>query len=126
VRKPTQKELTDPHYAYWYARDVIKGRFKLGETTIAKSPFYAYHYAHDIIKGRWEQVEPTIATDEYGAYWYACNVLEFSLENENELIPIDFYAQCFRSKTLDIHQLPQKLQNNPDIQVAYFKVKVLI
>jgi hypothetical protein len=148
MRPPTKKELTDPQsayvyacyiinkrweqsepiiatspeYAYAYACDVIKGRFELGEPAIATDSHYAYMYARDIIKGRWEQGETIIATDKHRSYYYARNVLKFSIENKAHA---DFYEQCFCNKTLDIDILPKKLQFHDDVQVAYFKAKVL-
>jgi hypothetical protein len=119
MRPPTQKELTDPQSAYCYALYVIKERFELGEPAIATSPQWAYAYAYDVIKEHFELGEPLIATAPYWAYWYALNVLNF---NKNHL---DFYEQCFRNKTLYIEQLPQYLQDNEDIQIAYFKAKIL-
>jgi hypothetical protein len=39
-------------YAYKYARDVIKGRWKEAEPIIIKNSCYAYRYARDVIKGK--------------------------------------------------------------------------
>jgi hypothetical protein len=66
----------DPMYAYWYARQVLKGPFKLGEPIIAKDPSYAYYYAVDILKGPFPLGEPTIAKDPGYAYYYAKDVLK--------------------------------------------------
>jgi hypothetical protein len=63
VRPPTEKELTDPHWAHHYARDVIEGRFPEGEAAIATVPALAYYYARDIIGGRFPEGEAAIATD---------------------------------------------------------------
>jgi len=75
VRPPTEKELKDPEWAYYYARDVIEGRFPEGEEAIATNPWSAYRYARDVIKGRWPEGEAVIATDPYSAYNYAINVI---------------------------------------------------
>jgi len=53
----------DAHYAYWYARDVIQGRFPEGEAVIATSAYWAYWYARDIINGRFPEGEASIATN---------------------------------------------------------------
>lgn len=36
---------TDAQVSYLYARDVLKGRFLLGETPISKSPHYSFMYS---------------------------------------------------------------------------------
>jgi hypothetical protein len=119
MRKPTQQELTDPEWAYFYAEDVIKGRFVQGEPIIATDPYWAYYYAHDIVEDRFELGEPVIATSTYWAYMYVRVMLKYDSKY------IDFYNLCFQNGTLSIHDLPQHLQDNEDIQVAYFKIKVL-
>ena len=65
VRPPTEKELTDPEWAYLYARDVIGGRWPEGEAAIAKDPEWAYRYARYVVRGRWPEGEEAIATDPY-------------------------------------------------------------
>jgi len=42
----------DAEYSYYYARDVIKGRFILGEAAISKDAYWSYWYARYVIKGR--------------------------------------------------------------------------
>ena len=71
---------TYSHYAYHYARDVIKGRWPEAEVTIAKSPKHAYLYARDVIKGRWPEAEAVIAADPS----YAKSYNEFLEEKEHE------------------------------------------
>ena len=44
VSPPTEEELTDPRRAYYYAINVIGGRWPEAEATIAKSPDYAKFY----------------------------------------------------------------------------------
>jgi hypothetical protein len=34
----------DPQWAYYYSRNVIKGRWKEGEEAIKKDQYWAYHY----------------------------------------------------------------------------------
>ena len=75
VRPPTKKELTDPDWAYHYARDVIKGRWPEGEPAIATHPGYVYLYAKDVIRGRWPEAEAAIATNPKLAYHYAKDVI---------------------------------------------------
>ena len=47
-------------YSHYYARDVLKGRFELGEKAISMSARYSYYYARDILKGRFELGEKAI------------------------------------------------------------------
>ena len=70
VRPPTEREQTDPYFAYRYARYVIGGRWPEAEAAIATKPEWAYHYARYVIEGRWPEGEPAIATDPYWAERY--------------------------------------------------------
>jgi len=44
--------LKDAFYSFCYAKDVIEGRWELGEPVISKDAYYSFHYAKDVIKGR--------------------------------------------------------------------------
>jgi len=57
----------NPKYAYYYARDIIKGRWPEGEDAIKQDVYYAYHYAEGVIKGRWPEGEDAIKQD--AEYW---------------------------------------------------------
>ena len=59
-----------PDWAYWYARNVLRGRWPEAEPVIAQSPTWAYWYAHNIIRGKFPEGEPAIATNPYWSYWY--------------------------------------------------------
>jgi hypothetical protein len=48
-----------------YARNVIKGRFELGEPVIAKDAQRSFMYARNVIKGRFELGEPKILKSIY-------------------------------------------------------------
>ena len=63
TRPPTSLELTHPHWAYDYAKDVIEGPFPEGEAAMATDPYWAYYYAKYAIKGRFPECEATIAKD---------------------------------------------------------------
>ncbi len=63
VRPPTKKELTDPYQAYYYATEVLKGRFPKGEAAIATDPYWAFYYATEVLKGRFPEGEAAIAKD---------------------------------------------------------------
>jgi hypothetical protein len=58
----TQTIPTTARYAYYYARDVIKGRWPEVEAVIATDPEWAYLYALNVVKGRWLEAEATIKT----------------------------------------------------------------
>ena len=76
VSPPTEEELTDPRRAYYYAINVIGGRWPEAEATIATDPSVAEHYALNVIKGRFPEGEAAIATDPGWAYQYAVNVIK--------------------------------------------------
>ncbi len=67
---------SDPYYAYWYAKDIIKGGFPEGEKAIASNPKYVYCYARDIIKGQFPEGEKAISSNPHNAYWYAINIIK--------------------------------------------------
>ena len=52
-----------PMHAYFYALDVVNGRWPEGEKAIATYSVSAYLYACNIVKGRWPEGEDAIATD---------------------------------------------------------------
>lgn len=76
VRPPTERELTEPEWAYRYAKDVIRGRWPEAEEVIAKEPWSAYRYADLVIKGRWPEAEATIAKSPFRAHRYAKDVIK--------------------------------------------------
>ncbi len=65
-----------PEYAYWYAENVIGGRWEEAEPLILTNVKWAYVYALDFIDGRWPEAEPIISTDDQWAYMYAFNVIK--------------------------------------------------
>ena len=67
---------SDPKYAYWYAREVIKNPWEPGEKAIASDSAYAYMYARDVIKNPWEPGEKVIARSSYHAFWYAFRIIK--------------------------------------------------
>ena len=62
--------------AYWYAEEVIKGRWPEAEGVIAQDAFSALRYASDIIKGRWPEAEAVIAQDANAALRYARDIIK--------------------------------------------------
>jgi hypothetical protein len=54
-----------PYWAYWYARQVLKGRWARAEKVIASSPKWALEYAKWVIGGRFELAETAIRRSQY-------------------------------------------------------------
>lgn len=59
---------------YYYARDIIRGRFKKFEPYIMKNGINAGYYAAEIIKGRWLDAEPYIKQSDKNWKQYVKNV----------------------------------------------------
>ena len=74
--EPYILKATDPGWAYFYAKGVIRGRWPEAEAAIATDPYWAYMYARHIIKGRWPEAEAAIATDPKWAHYYANHVIK--------------------------------------------------
>lgn len=51
------KNPTDAEWAYRYAKDFLKGRFKIGETSIVKSTLYSYLYTKNVMmsNSKWKK-----------------------------------------------------------------------
>lgn len=65
-----------PANAYYYALNVIKGRWPEAEPWIMKAPYYAYKYAQLFIKGRWPEAEPYIIKNISIANMYVKNIIK--------------------------------------------------
>jgi len=78
----------DAAYSYYYAKDIIKGRWEKGEPAISQDAFRSYYYAKDIIKGRWELGEAAISKNAYYSYIYAIEVIKGRLPDfmHNQMI----------------------------------------
>jgi len=68
--------LKDAFYSYFYAKDVIEGRWEKGEAIISKDTFYSYYYALHVIKGRWEPGEAAISKNAHYSCRYAKEVIK--------------------------------------------------
>ena len=80
----------DAKGAYFYAIDVIKGRFPEGESVIASSPKWAYFYAKYIIQGRWHEGEKAIASNPEWAFKYARDAIKGRFPEGEKEIARDF------------------------------------
>ena len=65
-----------PYWAYWYAEDVIKGRWPEAEKVILKSAEWSYCYAKNVIKGRWPEAEKMVSKSTKWSYRYALYVIK--------------------------------------------------
>lgn len=65
-----------PKHAYWYSRDVIKGRWSEAEKYIITDTQWSYCYAWRVICGRWPEAEPYIMTDSSVAWRYTSDVIK--------------------------------------------------
>ena len=81
----------DSEYAYWYARDIIKNRWLEAEPYILKNPVWTYWYIYEIIKDRWLEAEETIMKYPESAYWYAKDFIKGRWEEAEEYIKKDNY-----------------------------------
>lgn len=61
-------------WAYWYAKNIVNGRWKKAEKVISKNAKWAYCYAFDVIGGRWKLGENAISKNTEWAYCYAHDV----------------------------------------------------
>ncbi len=68
--------MKDPEFAVNYADNVINGRWPEAEPWIMKSPKQSCYYARDVIKGRWPEAEPTIMQDPQWAFYYVCDMIK--------------------------------------------------
>jgi len=66
-------------WSYYYARDIIKGKFILAEPTISQDAFYSCLYAICIIKGRFILAEPTISKSAGYSCYYALHAIKGKL-----------------------------------------------
>lgn len=82
-----------PYWCYWYAENVIKGRWEECEHIILRSPRYSYYYTLTILKRRWEECESIILTSPEFCYMYACYIIKERWLEAEPLIFSDLYAK---------------------------------
>ena len=83
----------DSYLSLMYASEVLKDRFELGEPVIAKNYKDSFAYAHYILKGRFELGEPSIAVDSFYSYYYARDVLKGRFELGETIITDDGFLR---------------------------------
>ena len=79
--------LQDPKWSYWYALDVVRGRWIKGEPIILQDPKWSYCYALGVIGGRWVEAEGVIL----GSEWESIYCDRFRIE-PCELVPKPDYT----------------------------------
>ena len=75
-REALEQTISKSTYdSFYYARQVLKSRFHLGEAAISTSAWCSSFYARDVIGGRFELGEAAIIKDSELSYLYAKDVL---------------------------------------------------
>ena len=46
----------DAHYSFFYAKEVIKGRWELGENAISQDIYFSFLYAKDVLKNKLPEI----------------------------------------------------------------------
>lgn len=94
-----------PYYVYWYAENVLKGRWKECEHIILRSPRWTYMYAHYVINGRWEQGECVILLSPEYSYRYALNVIKGRWEEAEPIIfSGDYYKEAYYTYVVNLKE----------------------
>ena len=83
--------LKSSKYSYFYAKDILKGRFQDGEKLIATNVSYACSYACYVLNGPFPLGEKIIATSAYNSLYYAINALEGPFPLGEPAIATDAY-----------------------------------
>ena len=78
----------DSYLSFFYAMDIIKGRFSEGEESISTNADYSFSYAIDILKGRFKSGEPVIKTEYY--LMYLQYMKEYLTEEEYIELKLEF------------------------------------
>jgi len=78
--------MQDARYAYYYARDVIEGRWLEAEPVIMHDAYRACLYNRVIIQGRWHEVEPIMMQEPRLAYNYAKDIIKGRWYEAEEII----------------------------------------
>jgi hypothetical protein len=66
----------NPMISYYYAKDILKGRYYEMESIIMQDSAYAFNYARNVIKGRWIEAEEIIKTNIEYAYQYTKYIIK--------------------------------------------------
>ena len=78
--------LKSPQYAYLWAKDILKTRWKEAEPIIASHPQSAFYYARQVLNDRFIEGEEAIAQDVDNAFFYARDILKSRFKKAEEKI----------------------------------------
>jgi hypothetical protein len=110
----------DGYYSYYYARDVLKCRFELGEKSIATDAECSYLYAKYILEDRFELGEKIITTDAYFSYCYARDVLKCRFELGEKIITTDAEYSYLYAKDILKNDFPSDFLELCSIEVLEY------
>ena len=104
--------LKSPGAAYYYATNVIKGRWPEGENEISKDTQYAYGYANEVLK--WQDVPPEVVQSlikkpEY-AYEYAMFVIA-----KDQVVPSEVVQSLIRNAEYAAYYANKLVQQGKDV-----------
>jgi hypothetical protein len=66
----------NPQYAFFYAKNIVRGRWLTGEPAILKNPEWCYNYVKEVVQERLPKCEAVIATSAYYACEYAIKIIK--------------------------------------------------
>lgn len=70
-----ESKILESHWAsFFYARDVISGRWLEAESSIMRIPILASKYAREVLQARWTEGEDSIKKDPWGAFLYESEI----------------------------------------------------
>lgn len=93
--------------SFYYACNVIQGRWTGGENAVKRTPEFAYHYAVSILaedpewphaNGRWPEAEPVIMKSGFEACMYAVYILKHRWPEAEPYISKSNWWQEYKDK----------------------------
>lgn len=67
-------------FSYLYAKQILKGRFELGEEAISKNIYYSFYYSVRVLANRFKLGEAVISQNPYYSHNYVFYVLKCKFE----------------------------------------------
>ena len=86
LKKREKYIAKSPKYAYYYAKEVLKGPFPAGEAAISKNALCASAYAKGVLNGPFPAGEAAIAKDALYVNAYARDILKKDFYLNGKLI----------------------------------------
>lgn len=119
---------TKPNLSYWYAKNILKEKFELGEKIISTSSVYSFLYATEVLKSRFKQGEKTIAEDclSGSKHLNLCNIYINYFKNEDLTDILKFFSiESLEKFFTHEHELEVTSKYKDTIIKELFKKKVL-